>query len=261
MSSNKDLLDAVLADFVPLDQAFPPVADWHSANTLAMFREEFRESYYNNKTKFKSLRGLGKSTGLAMGYGGTEYTVSENLNIPKDEAGALVSRFKSGVPHFMKYCDDSIAIAKKEKLCRDLFGRIRYIPMIDMGKRTGNKEVDKQNFKNMLRGERLALNAPIQMTGATQIKLITINIGKFIELNRLNFYHGNLINNYKPYHRVVSVTESVLIDSLIKDIDALPHGNVMLIVKNEEGKVVAMMDKPKQIKYSFIKENNLSIVV
>jgi DNA polymerase I-like protein with 3'-5' exonuclease and polymerase domains len=260
MSSNKDLLDSMLSNYVPLDQAFPPVADWHSANTLAMFREEFRESYYNNPLKFKSLRGLGKSTGLAMGYGGTEYTVSENLGIPKDEAGALVSLFKSGVPHFIKYCEDKIAEAKKEKVCRDMFGRIRYIPMIE-SKRTGDKEIDKQNFKNMLRGERLALNAPIQMTGATQIKLITINIGKFIEENRLNFYHGNLMNNYKPYHRVVYIKESEVTTGLISAVDDMPDGNVMLIVINDENKVISMMDKPKQIKYSFIEQNNLSILV
>jgi hypothetical protein len=59
----------------------------------------------------------------------------------------------------------------------------------------------------------------------------------------------------------VYIKESEVTTGLISAVDDMPDGNVMLIVINDENKVISMMDKPKQIKYSFIEQNNLSILV
>lgn len=259
--NNKQLLDRVIATYVPADKAFPPVSDWHSANTYAMFNERFKDAYYNDKSAFKEMRGKGKGVGLAIGYGGTEYTVSENLNISTGEAEKLVIQFKSGLPTFVKYDAECIKTAKIEKQVKDLFGRIRYLPNIEF-KRTGNQEKDKLNRSIAKKCERLAVNAPIQMTGATQIKLITINIGRFIEDNKLNHFHGNLIaDNFIKHIAVARLTEESQIRDLCSVLDEHENGNILIIFGSSKDNIVAKYSRLVKLTVKDLKDLSLSLVI
>lgn len=257
--SNQQLVDHALEMFVPVKEIFPPVSDWHSANTYATFGQEFKDAYYNDKSKFKELRGKGKGTGLAVAYGGSEYTVSENLGIPLPEADLIVMKFKSGLPTFTKFASDTIKGAKTNIYVKDIFGRYRYLPLI-IPKKTGNFERDKLNRSLAKKSERLAINAPIQMSGATQVKLMTINGGKYIEENNLNGIHGNNITKSFCKH-IISQSDTNVSKELKQLLDLKPNGNIQVIFTNEDNLVTHKYDRLIQLTHNEITSLGFSIII
>lgn len=257
--NNKELIDHALEMFVPIDQIFPPVSDWHSANTYATFGQEFKDAYYNDKSRFKDLRGKGKGTGLAVAYGGSEYTVSENLGIPLPEADLIVLKFKSGLPTFTKFAYDTIKGAKTNLHVKDIFGRYRYLPLI-VPKKTGNGERDRLNRSLAKKSERLAINAPIQMSGATQVKLMTINGGRYIEENNLHSFYGNNITKSFCKH-IISKPESKIDDQLESFLDSKPNGNIQVVFTNENGLVSQKYDRLVQLTHKEIISLDFSLII
>ncbi len=254
--TNKAIVDKMLESFVPMDKIFPPVADWHSSNTYATFGEDFKHAYYNNPSLYKDLRGKGKGTGLAIAYGGTEYTVAENLGISKTEAEMIVVKFNAGLPTFTKFAKATIEQAKKVEHVKDLFGRMRYLPHINP-KKTGNWEKDKIAIKAGKKMERLAINAPIQMSGATQVKLMTINVGKYIETNRLCYTYGNLITQSFAKH-IVSIPDSKS-DEIISFLNNLEDGNIQVAFVNSDGLVTKKYSRLVKMTKSQIDTNNFTL--
>lgn len=256
---NKQLLDFVLENFIPMDKIFPPVADFHSANSYATFGEDFKHAYYNSPSLYKELRGKGKGTGLAIAYGGSEYTVSENLNISLPEADQIVRRFNAGLPTFTKFARTTIMQAKQDFFVKDIFGRMRYLPNI-IPKKSGVWEKDKMMGKVAKKSERLAINAPIQMSGATQVKLITINVGKYIESNNMHATYGNNVTRTFTKH-IVSIPNTMMSGDIERLLDQCVDGNIRVVFLNSDGNVTHYYPILLRLTMNQIKNINATIVI
>jgi DNA polymerase I-like protein with 3'-5' exonuclease and polymerase domains len=102
----------------------------------------------------KDLRNIGKIVGLALCYGGSNYTVSGNMNTNKEDAQNKIDSFFSKLSILNLYM-----IAAKNKVLEigkvyNMFGRCRDV----------SKWAFSQNWKDKAYAQRTALNHPIQST-------------------------------------------------------------------------------------------------
>jgi DNA polymerase I-like protein with 3'-5' exonuclease and polymerase domains len=101
--------------------------DFHSLTASKVF-PEFNDPNIDKATK-KSYRALAKILNFALLYGGTAYTIFENMkkkdpNITFEHAQEMVDAYWAGVPVFREYCDRKQAIAKEKMTCQTATGRI-----------------------------------------------------------------------------------------------------------------------------------------
>jgi DNA polymerase I-like protein with 3'-5' exonuclease and polymerase domains len=101
--------------------------DFHSLTAKALF-PEFSDPE-THKARKKQLRSLAKIINFALLYGGTAYTIHENLNkegfnVSFDEAAALVEKYWEAVPTFAAWCDTKRQTARTKLLCRTPTGRV-----------------------------------------------------------------------------------------------------------------------------------------
>ena len=101
--------------------------DFHSLTASKVF-PEFNDPNTPKDIK-KALRSLAKIINFALLYGGTEYTIFENMKKQKpditwEEAKQMVERYWAGVPIFAEWCIKKQAIAKDKMICRTSTGRV-----------------------------------------------------------------------------------------------------------------------------------------
>jgi len=101
--------------------------DFHSLTASKVF-PEFNDPN-TSKAIRKSYRDLAKIINFALLYGGTEYTIFENMKKKKpditwEEAKKMVSKYWEGVPVFFQFCQMKQDIAKNEMLCKTATGRV-----------------------------------------------------------------------------------------------------------------------------------------
>jgi len=245
---------------------YPPIGNSHTATTYGIYGDHAKKAYFGEKVESiengaelegdaainyheKYLRAKAKAVGLALLYGGTEYTVSQNLNITKEQAIEIVSRYYAGLPKITRYIKSKVKEGIKNECVTDLFGRIRYLPLIN----------DRKNFKMKAYMERTALNFPIQCTGSDQIKLVLISSFKYLKEGRLNRFVGDLINTYKPYTRIMSMNISELTEEAEEILDSLPTGNTKIVVY-EDGVIVMELDRPVSLTHELFCKFNMDVV-
>ncbi len=101
--------------------------DFHSLTASKVF-PEFNDPN-TPKAQKKALRSLAKIINFALLYGGTAYTIFENMrkqnpNITWDEAKAMVEKYWAGVPVFADWCANKQAIAREQMICKTSTGRV-----------------------------------------------------------------------------------------------------------------------------------------
>lgn len=79
--------------------------------------------------KAKSLRALAKIINFALQYGGTEWTIYENMSkrdptITRERAKEMVDNYWRGVPKFAEWCSAKRARARNELVCETATGRV-----------------------------------------------------------------------------------------------------------------------------------------
>lgn len=101
--------------------------DFHSLTASKVF-PEFTDPKTDKATR-KSFRDLAKIINFALLYGGTAYTIFENMkkknpNITFDECVKMVEKYWEGVPVFFEFCSKKQGIAKREMICTTATGRV-----------------------------------------------------------------------------------------------------------------------------------------
>jgi len=76
------------------------------------------------KARKKKLRGMAKTLNFALLYGGSAYTVSQQLGISFEEADEMVAKYWEGVPYFSAWAEKQRELARKKMICRTKSGRI-----------------------------------------------------------------------------------------------------------------------------------------
>lgn len=108
-------------------------------------------------------RRIAKAVNFGLAYGMTAFGLAENLEIPREEASALVKSYFSKFGRVRDYMTHTVEFAKSHGFVETLFGRRRYLPEINDS---------RQQLRNF--AERAAINAPIQGTAADLVKMAMI---------------------------------------------------------------------------------------
>ena len=101
--------------------------DFHSLTASKVF-PEFNDPN-TSKAERKRLRELAKIINFALLYGGTEYTIYENMkkqnpDITRERAKEMVDDYWRGVPTFYAWCQGKQAIAREKLICTTVTGRV-----------------------------------------------------------------------------------------------------------------------------------------
>ncbi len=141
--------------------------DIHARTAASLFGVE-------EKDVDPDMRSKGKAVNFSIIYGVTEFGLSRNLGISREEARGYIDRFFAKYPGVRKYMDDTIEFAKEHGYVQTLSGRIRQIP-----------EIATSNRFRREGAERTAINTPIQGTSADIIKMAMIAIHADLEKKKL----------------------------------------------------------------------------
>lgn len=134
-------------------EAFCHNQDIHTATAAQVFKVPIYE--VNSE-----LRGRAKAVNFGIIYGISAFGLAKNLHISPKEAGEYIDNYLrecSGVKDFM---DSIVKKAHQDGYVTTLFGRRRYLPMLN-----------SSNFTQRSLAERMAMNTPIQGTAADIIKM------------------------------------------------------------------------------------------
>ncbi len=168
------------------------------------------------------MRSKGKAVNFSIIYGVTEFGLSRNLGIPREEARLYIERFFLKYPGVRKYMDDTIAFAGKKGYVQTLTGRIRQIP-----------EINTQNRFRREGAERTAINTPIQGTSADIIKLAMLDI------------HSDLANQKLKSKMILQVHDELLFDVVPAEKDKV------LKIARDRMENAMQLKVPLDVDYSF----------
>jgi DNA polymerase-1 len=111
------------------------------------------------------MRRQAKAVNFGIIYGQTDYGLSEQLGIPREEAKKFKEAYFASYPSVKEFMDNVIEKARKAGYAETLSGRKRRIP-----------EFQSVQFNIRQFAERTAINTPVQGTAADMIKLAMIGI-------------------------------------------------------------------------------------
>jgi DNA polymerase-1 len=116
------------------------------------------------------LRRRAKVVNYGLAYGMNAYGLASRLGIPPDEAQEFIDAYFAGFPKIRDFLDHQVTMASAEGFTATILGRRRYLP-----------ELQSPNPRIRNLGRRMALNAPIQGSGADIMKLAMIRVDTALE--------------------------------------------------------------------------------
>jgi len=122
----------------------------------------------------KRQRERAKATNFGIMYGLSAFGLSEQVDIPRDEAQAFIDAYFAKYPKVKEFRERVIAQAAQDGYVTTLFGRRRAVP-----------ELRSSNFRNRSLGERLAVNTILQGTAADIIKVAMVTVSRELERRSL----------------------------------------------------------------------------
>jgi len=118
----------------------------------------------------KQQREHAKATNFGIMYGLSAFGLSEQVDIPVDEARAFIEAYFAKYPRVRAFRERVIAQAAQDGYVTTLFGRRRAVP-----------ELRSPNFRTRSLGERLAVNTILQGTAADIIKVAMVTVSRELE--------------------------------------------------------------------------------
>jgi DNA polymerase-1 len=141
-----------------LREAFARNEDVHTATAAEVLGKE-------PATLTKDERNVAKMVNFGIIYGISAFGLSENLDIPKDEAQAYIDTYLARFPLVQDFIARTIEQAKRDGYVTTLLGRRRPVP-----------EIRASFRQTRALGERLAVNSVMQGTAADVIKVAMVRI-------------------------------------------------------------------------------------
>ena len=115
-----------------------------------------------------------KAVNFGIVYGISSFGLSQDLSISRAEAKKYIDEYYEMFPGIRVFLEKQVRDAKEYGYSVTMFGRRRPIP-----------ELSSSNFMQRQFGERVAMNAPIQGTGADIMKLAMIRVYEALRRNDL----------------------------------------------------------------------------
>jgi len=122
----------------------------------------------------KRQREHAKATNFGIMYGLSAFGLSEQVDIPVEEAKAFIDAYFAKYPKVREFRERVIAEATRDGYVTTLFGRRRAVPELRSG-----------NFRLRSLGERLAVNTVLQGTAADIIKVAMVTVSRELARRRL----------------------------------------------------------------------------
>ena len=141
-----------------LKEAFERGEDIHAATAAEVLGKD-------PATLTKDERNVAKMVNFGIIYGISAFGLSENLEIPREEAQAYIDAYLARFPHVQDFIQRTIEQAARDGYVTTLFGRRRPVP-----------EIRASNRQTRSLGERLAVNSVMQGTAADVIKKAMVAI-------------------------------------------------------------------------------------
>jgi DNA polymerase-1 len=141
-----------------LREAFERGDDIHTATAAEVLGKE-------PATLTKDERNVAKMVNFGIIYGISAFGLSENLEIPRQEAQEYIDAYLGRFPHVQELIRRTVAEASADGYVTTLLGRRRPVP-----------ELRASNPQTRSLGERLAVNSVMQGTAADVIKVAMVRI-------------------------------------------------------------------------------------
>jgi len=141
-----------------LRDAFERGEDIHTATAAEVLGKE-------PATLTKGERAVAKMINFGIIYGISAFGLSENLEIPREQAQEYIDAYLARFPHVQDFIARTIEEATRDGYVTSLLGRRRPVP-----------EIRAQNRQTRSLGERLAVNFVMQGSNADIIKVAMIRI-------------------------------------------------------------------------------------
>jgi DNA polymerase I len=141
-----------------LRDAFAAGEDIHAATAAEVLGKE-------QATLTKDERNVAKMVNFGIIYGISAFGLSENLDIPREEAAEYIETYLARFPLVQDFIQRTIEQAEEDGYVTTLFGRRRPVP-----------ELKASNRQTRSLGERLAVNSVMQGTAADVIKAAMVSI-------------------------------------------------------------------------------------
>ena len=188
---------AHITDCTALINSFNNDEDIHSRVASDIFNKPIEDVTKNERRTAKAVI-------FGIVYGISGYGLGENLDITASEAKKYIEKYLTLYPEVNNYMKTIVDKTRTTGYVRTLFNRKRTI-----------EEIKNTNYMIRAMGDRMALNTPIQGTGADILKLAMIKIDKLLKEHNLKTkmllqVHDELIFD-------VPESELEIIKSLVKD--------------------------------------------
>jgi DNA polymerase-1 len=149
-------------------------------------------------TLTKDERNVAKMVNFGIIYGISSFGLSENLEIPREEAQAYIDAYLARFPHVQDFIQRTIEQAQRDGYVTTLFGRRRPVP-----------EIRASNRQTRSLGERLAVNSVMQGTAADVIKKAMVAI------------HSRLREEGRSARLVLQVHDELLLEAPEAEVNAV----------------------------------------
>ena len=174
-----------------LREAFMRGDDIHAATAAEVLGKD-------QATLTKDERNRAKAVNFGIIYGISAFGLSDQLEIPREEAQAYIDAYLARFPHVQDFIARTVEQAEREGYVRTLFGRRRPIP-----------ELRASNRQTRLLGERLAVNTVMQGSAADIIKVAMVSI------------HRRLRDEGRTARLVLQVHDELLLEAPEKELTAV----------------------------------------
>jgi len=146
----------------------------------------------------KDERNVAKMVNFGIIYGISAFGLSENLEIPRDEAQVYIDTYLARFPLVQDFIQRTIEQAKRDGYVTTLFGRRRPVP-----------EIRASNRQTRSLGERLAVNSVMQGTAADIIKVAMVSA------------HRRLRDEGRSARLVLQVHDELLVEAPDAEVSAV----------------------------------------
>lgn len=142
--------------------AFAEAADVHARTAAEVFQVA-------EAAVTPEQRRVAKMINYGIAYGLSAHGLSTRLNLPLEEAKAIIDRYFQRFSGIARYVDETLERARRTGFVESLFGRRRYLP-----------DLVSKNRSVSMAAERAAINMPIQGTAADLVKRAMITLDRRI---------------------------------------------------------------------------------
>ncbi|HEV8687117.1 MAG TPA: DNA polymerase I [Gaiellaceae bacterium] len=174
-----------------LREAFARGEDIHTATAAEVLGKD-------PATLTKDERNVAKMVNFGIIYGISAFGLSENLEIPREQAQEYIDAYLARFPYVQDFIARTIEQAKRDGYVTTLFGRRRPVP-----------EIRASNRQTRSLGERLAVNSVMQGTAADIIKVAMVAI------------HRRLRDEGRSARLVLQVHDELLVEAPEAEVSAV----------------------------------------